>query len=427
MKNRWKKVTALGMAVTITLGMAACGGQGNNSGKEGGGKDSSDGITLTFWNGFTSTDGDVLTDIVNEYNETNDKNVTIKMDIMPWDNFNEKLPPAIAAGNAPDFVLISNGYMPPDLEAESFVDMSGFWDYEGVNKADFKENVLEMLQYDGVQLGIPMQVISHYLYWDKDLFEAAGLDPDTPPSSFEEIAEYAKKLTDPSKNQYGFLMAPKDQLVPVYAMWNFGGGIVNEEETESTLSSTENIKAFQWMQDLYSNGVSPSDSDDNTYISGQAAMFINGPWIINGLRENEINFGVAPVPPAEEGGEPSAVSVGVGFSIPKSTDKSKYDAIYDFIKYWNTQEVCKKWTQECGTPPYLYSVLEDPDIANDELTQTLSIPLDYAKINMKKTGSSQALNDAVTPAVEEIDAGADVEETLKKYDSAVEELLKQYN
>ncbi len=63
-------------------------------------------VTLTFWNGFTGTDGEVLVDIVNTYNETNDKNITIEMDIMPWDTFYEKLPPAIATGTAPDFVLI---------------------------------------------------------------------------------------------------------------------------------------------------------------------------------------------------------------------------------------------------------------------------------------------------------------------------------
>ena len=60
------------------------------------------------------------------------------------------------------------------------------------------------------------------------------------------------------------------------------------------------------MYDVYVNmKASPLDSDDNTYISGQLGMFINGPWIINGLRENEINFGVTAVP-MNEGVEPKS-------------------------------------------------------------------------------------------------------------------------
>ena len=47
-------------------------------------------------------------------------------------------------------------------------------------------------------------MVSHYFYWDKDLYEAAGLDPESPPETFEELVENAKLLTDKSKNQYGF-------------------------------------------------------------------------------------------------------------------------------------------------------------------------------------------------------------------------------
>ena len=58
------------------------------------------------------------------------------MDVMPWDTFNEKLPAAIAAGDAPDFVLCSSGYYVPYVEAGSFVDVSEFYDLPGVDKND---------------------------------------------------------------------------------------------------------------------------------------------------------------------------------------------------------------------------------------------------------------------------------------------------
>ena len=85
---------------------------------------------------------------------------------------------SIAAGNAPDFVLCSSGYYAPYVEAGSFQDVSDFYELPEVNADDFDKNVVDLLYYDDLCVGVPMQMVSHYFYWDKDLYEAAGLDPD---------------------------------------------------------------------------------------------------------------------------------------------------------------------------------------------------------------------------------------------------------
>ena len=64
---------------------------------------------------------------MDDFNASNEWNITIEMDVMPWATFNEKLPAAIAAGNAPDFVLCSSGYYAPYVEAGSFQDVSDFY------------------------------------------------------------------------------------------------------------------------------------------------------------------------------------------------------------------------------------------------------------------------------------------------------------
>ena len=103
---------------------------------------------------------------------------------------------------------------------------------------------------------------------------------------------------------------------------------MNEDETEAVFNSEENVKAFETLKTLYE--CSPKDSDDNTYISGQLAQFINGPWIINGLRENEINYGVKAVP-ACTGVEQDAAVIPVGFSIPKTTSEEHKELVYKFV------------------------------------------------------------------------------------------------
>ena len=135
------------------------------------------------------------------------------------------------------------------------------------------------------------------------------------------------------------------------------------------LTNAENVKAFEALKELYA--CSPQDTDDNTYICGQLGQFINGPWIINGLRENEINFGVKAVP-ACTGIKQDAAVIPVGFSIPSTTSDEHKELVYKFVNYWNSEEICTKWTKECGTPAYLISAQKN--FADDPLTSALSEP-----------------------------------------------------
>ena len=439
--KKWNKLLALGMAFSMTLVLTACSGQSaDTSGEtaaqpqsaapstaasdsadasEAGEEKTYEPTTLTFWNGFTSTDGEVLQQIVDDFNASNEWNITIEMDVMPWATFNEKLPAAIAAGNAPDFVLCSSGYYAPYVEAGSFQDVSDFYELPEVNADDFDKNVVDLLYYDDLCVGVPMQMVSHYFYWDKDLYEAAGLDPESPPETFEELVENAKLLTDKSKNQYGFCVPVNNNVTAQYTMYAYGGGYVNEDETEAVFNSEENVKAFETLKTLSES--SPTDSDDNTYISGQLAQFINGPWIINGLRENEINYGVKAVP-ACTGVEQDAAVIPVGFSIPKTTSEEHKELVYKFVNYWNTEEICTKWTKECGTPAYLLSA--QANFADDPQTLALSEPLSYGHIECKLNGVNTISTDGLYPAMEEIFAGADIKTTLDKYNEVIQGILK---
>ena len=79
------------MLVAATGILGACGGGSSAE------SDSDKEVTFDFWNGFTASDGEILQEIVNEFNKTNDKNIKIEMDIMTWANLNEKLPTAISS------------------------------------------------------------------------------------------------------------------------------------------------------------------------------------------------------------------------------------------------------------------------------------------------------------------------------------------
>ena len=182
----------------------------------------SDPITLSVWAPFTGSDGDVLREIIDNYNETNTDNITVQIDIMDNATLQSKLPTAVSTGTGPSFVLVGIEFLQQYAKNGLIEDISDFWDETGVDKSNFYENVLAKSYIGDVQYGVPMQYNLQYLYYNKDIFEAAGLDPETPPTTLEELKADAIACTDASKNQYG-IGIPYDYASYCEYLWANGG------------------------------------------------------------------------------------------------------------------------------------------------------------------------------------------------------------
>jgi multiple sugar transport system substrate-binding protein len=384
-------------------------------------------ITIQFWNAFTGSDGDILREIVNRFNKENQYGITIEMDIMPGTTLTQKLAPAIATNTAPALVLAGSLDVPMYAKNGNMIPMDDFFEKTDANRDDFVEAALESLQYEGSQIMIPMQWFTTYLYYNKDLFEAAGLDPETPPTIWEEVAEYAAKITDPNRNIYGigFCISGGVSWFNSLFMSN-GGQIIDTENKKSLLVSQENIESLKYIQEIVKAGYSPKGMTgadlDNLMYAGRIGMLINGPWMVAGLRENEINFGVTGMPAGKAGRV--GIAETTGFCIPKGTSAEARAAAYKFIEYWNTTEICKEWSMRNGFPPYLKSVISDEEVKNNEIISAFSQITEYGvPFGSGLTTTSQIINDILFPMIENIIAGGDPEEELNKASRAIDEVL----
>ena len=384
-------------------------------------------ITIQFWNAFTGSDGDILREIVNRFNEENPYEINIEMDIMPGNTLTEKLAPAIATNTAPAMILASNLDVPMYAQTGTMIAMDDFFDETDADRDDFAEAALESLQYEGSQIMIPMQWFTTYLYYNKDLFKAAGLDPETPPATWEELAEYAAKITDPDKNIYGIGFCVSGGVSWFNSLFLANGGqVVDTENKESLLLSPENIVSLKYVQDIVNAGYSPKGMTgadlDNLMFAERLGMVINGPWMVNGLKENEINFGVAGMP--EGKADRVGIAETIGFAIPKGTSAEAREAAYKFIEYWNTTEICKEWSIRNGFPPYLKSVVADKEVASNEIISAFAQITEYGvAFGSGLTSTSQIINDILFPLVENVIAGAEPDEELIKASHALEEVL----
>lgn len=396
--------------------------------KQGGGETASPGekVTVEFWNVFTGSDGDILRQIVDNYNKTNTDNIEIQMDIMPNDQLQQKLPAAIATGTAPDLVLFGVENIAPYVSNDSLEDISDFWEVTGADKSNILENVLELSYVDGKLYGAPMQYNVSYLYWNKDLFAAAGLDPEKAPETMEELAEYAEKLTDSSKNQFG--LALPTNATYMQFLWANGGDADDPSTNQNLLDSEENLKTLEWLQDLTVNKkVSPENitgSEADTMLqAGQIGMYMSGPWQINGLREQGINFGIAPCVAGSAGAFSPAG--GCSYVIPKGTDESQKLAAYKFMRYWLTDDILKEWSQKNGFPVWSKTLMEDPEIQNDEVLNSISKATEIGRsYNLGYSLASQIDNDVMIPMFEKVMTGAAApKDALKEAVEAMDRVL----
>jgi len=433
----WSKLMSRIVLVAVLASLAACSnGNNSNSSLESSPAASSETssempqkkVTISFWNSFTGSDAETLKKIVEEYNSTNEGKYEVKMDIMPGDQFNQKLPPSIATDTAPDLVALSGSAAAAYIQNGSLLPVDDFYNTEGVDKNDFDASAVNIAQSGGSNYLVPMQVFGIQFYWNKTLFKAAGLDPDTPPADFNQLAEYAVKLTDSSKNQYGFLM-PIKGAPQYYSMfiWGNGGEMVDVENKKSVLNTPENVKTFEYLADLAVNKkVTPKGLNgvetDKVFLAGQAAMYITGPWLAGGLKQQGIDFGVS-LPPKGSATQ-ATIADGVGFGIPKGTSDEQKLAVYDFIKYWNSTEIGKQWSLSIGFPPYLKSVANDPEIKANEVITQMSTLGDAGHTFLPGIVSADRINsDVLFPLMEQIVSGMDPIEGVKRASDAIDKIL----
>ena len=384
---------------------------------------------ITFWNGFTGSDGEVLAQIVNDFNATNDKGIKVTMDVIPWANFHEKLPTAIATGTAPELVLMGNDAMMPYISTDSLLSLDDFFTATGMDRAEFPDSVLDMFNVNGTQYMMPMQVNTLYLYWNKTLFREAGLDPETPPTTWDELYAMAKKLTNPEKNIYGFALPVSSVSVFLNEMLSEGGAVVDDATGKCVLNSEANQKVFQQIQDaVQKDKISPLGTTgadfDNILFAGQLAMYINGPWCINGCNTNGLDYGVVKIPSGSAGRVYDMG--GCGYGVTAGTSDEKKAACYEFIKYWNSTAVCKKWSMVNGFPPYLASVKADPEIQANALLTEMSSSLEFGKVYLKGNANATTINnDVLFPMLERIMNGADVKTELAQAQDAISMIIGQ--
>ena len=223
------------------------------------------------------------------------------MDAQPWDTLGQKLPSSWATGQRPDLATPNfdpgiifrytktNSVLPLD-------DAVGTGDGQ-IDSAAWPESVKSAFTVDGQLYAVPANLATLVLYYNKDMFTAAGIS--APPTTQDEFIADAKKLT--ANGVYGLSLADHStiQMWPIL-QWMNGGDIIDDKGC-GVNAGDKSVQALQtWAQLVAQDKISPvgqTGADADTLFSAKkAAMEINGPWAAAGFKAAGINLGIVAGP-----------------------------------------------------------------------------------------------------------------------------------
>ncbi len=278
-------------------------------------------------------------------------------------DYKQALLTSIAAGTEPDVYYMDIFWWQELAKNDVLQPLDDLMASSGVKKEDFIPALIDAFTYEGVVYGIPKDFNTLGLFYNKDMFDAAGLEYPTDDWTWDELTIAAEALSDPANNVFGFGVPADPGRFPVFVFQN-GGNIMNADFTDTELDSEAAIGAAQFYTDLraFQIGALPSDLGEGwqgtLFGKGQLAMVYEGGWLIPYLREQFPNtkYGVV-MPPAGPGGEGNLIfTVAWGISKNSKNPEAAWRVV-DFL----TNEASQKTVLESGFALPSRTALKDSD------------------------------------------------------------------
>lgn len=392
-------------------------------------------ITIQFWNSFTGADGELLVELVDKFNKENKAGITVEMDISA--SFTDQLTAALAGGTGPAMVLFATPFR--FQYAEYLQDMSDIFEKTNLSKDDFIASYLDYCSEGDAMYLLPFQIVGYYMYWNKDLFTAAGLDPNTPPKNWEEWGTYAAAISDESKNVYGSGISYSYNYQIAHIIQRFGGLAVTQKDGKWAANFAGNsgyVKFLNMYKDMVSAGYNPLEADTDAMLSaGQVGMTVGGPWVTYGLDAGGINYGISLIPEGLAGGM-NSVEV-LGFAVTTVATEEEKTAAYKFMEWWNTTDEngsspALTWSLANGFPGYTYSLLDNAEYQASPKLAAMSgadpsYPTDFL-VDSSFAGLTPIINDVIPALIQAVAFdNVSAEDALVAAQEAADKIVAEYN
>ena len=381
MTNRLMRRRVAGTAVTAALALAltACFGS-----SKGGASDNPDAdVTITFWHGWSAPSEVKAIQATIDAFEKENPNIHVK----PVGNItDDKINQALRAGgpSAPDVVSsFTTDNVGEFCTSHAFVDLTSFLEKSGVDpQKTFPAPQLSYTQYNGNQCALPLLSDAYGLYYNKDMFAAAGISG--PPKTMSELDADAVKLTKASGDgfsQIGFMPDYhfyestithfSSQWTPTYFTSDGKSNVADDAALESAMAWQKNLldKLGGYSKlDKFRTSAGEEFSNNNAFMTGHVAMMIDGEWRAGMIDDSnsKVDYGVAPFPVPDDQAAQYGKGYITGTIVGIASTSSKQNAAWEFVKYLTTDtSAVVNFANAIHNVPSTIAALASPKVSQD--------------------------------------------------------------
>lgn len=432
-KKLRRKVMVTLLAGSMAAAMLTGCGQGSSGQKAAEAETAADGsMELTIWVHETdsSEEGKHYARLVEAFNEqyAGKYHASLSQIARSGDagGYDDKVNAAISNGGLPDVYTVDGVTVAQYADAGAIVPIDSYFTEEELS--DFNPSIIQQGTYNGKLYTLGAMDSSVGIYYNKDMFEAAGITPATAenPWTLDELTEAAKKLT--TEDCFGITMSldAKDETMIYFFLpliQSQGSNILSQDGllTEGYLNGEATVNVLTWIKDMADNGYVSATPAENSFELGQAAMALTGAWEPANLAKfPEIDWGLMPMPKYDSSSKAVSACGSWTFAVSGQCAEEKKEGAAELVRFMTSTEAAAGMFAANAMPPSRQSAFAEIEDFNQEPLSVFQYQLtNTAQARPVSVNYAVASNQFAT-AVQNVLTGMDVKEAL-------DQAVTQYN
>ena len=277
--------------------------------------------------------------------------IKAEISVVKWDEYWTMLEAGAQGGSLPDVFWMHSNESERYMSNDMLLDLTDkIAESSEIDPANYPEDIWGLYTYGDKYYAVPKDVDTIALWYNKTMFDEAGLEYPTADWTWEDVGEAAKKLTKEDGSQYGMALRNDNNQAGYYNMiYDNGGFIISDDKKTSGWDDPKTIEAMQVLEGWINDGVMPSletmseNGEDVLFQSGKVAMVFQGSWMLAAYKDNEYtaaNCDVVELPKNGQTGRRSSVYNGLGWAASASGEHT--EEAWQLIEYLGSKEAQEK-------------------------------------------------------------------------------------
>ena len=339
---KFKRLLSALLASVMVLSLAACGGSSDSSSDEAASTGGDGVLQVGIWD---SNQEPGIKEILADF--TAETGIETEVTVTTWNDYWTMLSAAAQGGELPDVFWMHANEATRYMSNDMLLDLTDrIAESDVVAYDNYLEDIWEIYSYDGKTYAVPKDVDTIALWYNKEIFDQAGVAYPDDTWTWETFIDAATTIYEKT-GIYGYCMS-SDDYQEGYASWiySYGGSMIDYDPLKSGWDKPETIEAMELLDTLLKSGAMPSQEEisenpkDVLFNSGKVAMTTLGSWMLAGEKAQDEEFqakiDVAVLPMSSKTGERHCIYNGLGWAAAANTDMP--DEAWACIEYLGSEE-----------------------------------------------------------------------------------------